>query len=331
MIKKITLTLFLLFLLTSCVKVPGETPTSTPVPAATATLPATEAATAPTEVSPAASPTSDASAANSTPACKDAAVLIADVTYPDNAHVTAAEKFTKTWKIQNTGDCKWTGYTVAFVSGDRMEAPDSVPVAETDPKATVEISIDLIAPSTNGSYTGNFELRNAQGKSLSLGTEPTFWVKITAGEGGDPLGVQQRVTNCSYEEKPEFVQAMIDLVNQTRAGMGRKALTVNDKLTTAAQAHSLDMACNNTKFLLHSGSDGSYTGERLKKVGYTNPYYFELLGVGLAQDAMTEWRRHEDTWPAVIDVYATQIGVGYVYSKQSRFGGYWTVILGASE
>ncbi len=327
MIKKITLTLFLLSLLTSCAKVPAPTATSPVVVPATATLQPTQI---PPTVSPA-SPTPDPAALNSTPACKDGAVLIADVTYPDNAHVIAGEKFTKTWKIENAGGCPWTGYTVAFVSGDRMEAPDSVPVSETKTKDSVEVSIDLVAPTTDGSYTANFELRNAQGKSVPVGTDPTFWVKITAGEGGDPLGVEQRVGNCQYTENPELVQAMIDLVNKTRAEQGRKALTVNDKLTTAAQAHSLDMACNNTKFLLHSGSDGSYTGERLTKVGYTNPYYIELLGVGLPPDAMTEWRRHEDTWPAVIDVYVTQIGVGYVYSKLSRFGGYWTVILGASE
>jgi uncharacterized protein YkwD len=326
MIKKITLALFLLSLLTSCVKV-AEAPTSAPVVPATSTLPATQVGL--TVPSPTTPPTANPS--NETPACKDEAVLVADVTYPDNAHVTAGEKFTKTWKIQNTGDCPWKGYTVAFVSGDRMEAPDSVPVPETATKASVEVSVELTAPSANGSYTANFELRNAQGKSVPVGTEPAFWVKITAGEGGDLLGVEQRIGNCAYTENPEYVQAMIDLVNKTRAEEGRKALTVNDKLTTAAQAHSLDMACNNTKFLLHRGSDGSYTGERLVKAGYTNTYYFELLGTGLAPDAMREWRRHEDTWPAVIDVYVTQIGVGYVYSTASRFGGYWTVILGASE
>src|SRR5512138_105294 len=318
MIKKLTLTLFILLLLVSCVPGQQEMPTSTPLPPATATIPPTSTPEPPT-------PTSGP------PACKDTAVLVADVTYPDNAKVAAGEKFTKTWKIENTGGCPWTGYTVAFVSGDRMEAPDSVPVSETKPKASVEVSVELIAPSTDGSYTANFELRNAQGKSIPVGTEPTFWVKITAGEGGDPLGVEQRIGSCEYTENSDLVQQMIELFNQTRGGMGRKPLTVNEKLMAAAQAHSLDMACNNTKFLLHRGSDGSYTGERLEKVGYTNAYYFELLGVGLPQDSVTEWKRHDNTWPAVIDTYVTQIGVGYVYSKASRFGGYWTVIVGATE
>jgi uncharacterized protein YkwD len=314
-------------LLSSCAGVSEETPTSNLAVEATSTLSPTQSElTAPAEIPSTVLPTSDP-----TTACTDNAVLIEDVTYPDHTQVSAGEQFTKTWKIQNTGDCTWKGYTVAFVSGERMEAPDSVPVPETDANATVDVSIDLIAPSTDGAYTGNFELRNAAGKSLPVGTEPTFWVKIGVGEAGDPLGVKQRIGDCAYTENPEYVQAMIDLINKTRAEMGRKALNVNEELTTAAQAHSLDMACSSTKFLLHSGSDGLYTGERLTKVGYTNPYYFELLGVGLAQDAMNEWRRHEDTWPAVIDTYVTEVGVGYVFSKLSRYGGYWTVVLGAPE
>jgi len=250
------------------------------------------------------------------------------VTYPDNTLLTAGEKFTKTWKLQNTGTCPWIGYTVAFVSGDRLEAPEAVPVPETGAQSMVDVSVELIAPAQDGAYTGNFELRDAEGKSVPVGTEPTFWVKIIVGEAADPLGVKQRIGNCTYTENPEYVETMIDLINKTRTDAGIKELTVNEQLTEAAQAHSLDMACNGAKFLEHKGSDASWTGERLASVGYTNTYYFELLGVGLAQDALHEWSRHEDQWPAVIDPYVLEVGVGYAYSKFSRYGGYWTVIVG---
>jgi uncharacterized protein YkwD len=327
-IRKITIVSFLVLLLSSCAQAAGETPASTPAVLATSTQ---FGSMAPTEVASTALPTSDPSTTNAPTTCSYSAVLVEDVNYPDNTQVAAGEKFTKTWKLRNTGECPWKGYTVAFVSGERMNAPDLVPVPETQVNSTVDISIDLIAPSTDGTYQANFELRNTEGQSIIMGTEPTFWVKIIVGEAADPLGVQQRIGNCSYAENPEYVQGMIDLVNQTRAENGLKALNINDKLTTAAQAHSIDMACTSAKFMLHSGSDGLYTGERLEKVGYTNSYYFELLGTGLAQDAMNEWKRHEDTWPAIIDTYVTDIGVGYIFSQQSRFGGYWTVILGAPE
>lgn len=320
MTKKITLALFLLLLLTSCVEVSRESPTSTPVAFATSAL----ATAAP----PTASPTVEPSPTNTASACEDNAVLVEDVTYPDNTRLTAGEKFTKTWKLQNTGTCTWTGYTVAFFSGDKMEAPNSVPVPETKAKASVEVSVDLVAPLDDGMYVGNFELRDAAGASVPLGTEPTFWVKIVVGESPLSSSIEQTTGDCTYTESPEYVNQLIDLINKARGEAGRKALTINDKLTTAAQAHSLDMACNSTRFLEHSGSDGLWTGERLTKVGYTKTYYFELLAIGLPQDAINEWRRHDNMWPAVIDAYVTEMGVGYVYSRLSTYGGYWTVIVG---
>ena len=325
--RKITLTLFFLLILTACVKVSGETPPGAPVLFVTSTLPPTKPGlTLPTQIPPTASPTSDPLTARPTPSCRDEAVFVEDVTYPDNTRLTAREKFTKTWKLQNTGTCTWTGYTVAFVSGDKMEAPDSAPVPETEANSTVDVSIDLLAPSEDGAYTGNFELRDADGESIPLGTEPTFWVKIIVGEDAAGTSAEQTIGNCTYTENPEFVQTLIDLINQARAEVGRAALTVNAQLTEAARAHSLDMACNN--FMKHSGSDGSWTGDRLSSASYANPYYLEILAIGLPQDAMNQWRIEKADWSAVLNSRVTEIGVGYVFSKFSAYGGYWTIVMG---
>jgi uncharacterized protein YkwD len=327
MTKKITLSLFLFLLLSGCANVTVKTPTEAPILFVTSTLPPTKPRlTLPTETPVAASPTPDALTPRPTPACRDSAVFVEDISYPDNTRLEAGEKFTKTWKLQNTGTCKWSGYTVAFVSGDKMEAPDSVPVPETEAKSTVEVSVDLVAPAENGAYTGNFELRDAEGKSIPLGTEPTFWVRIAVGEGAPGTTAEQTAGNCTYTENPEYVQTLIDLINKARGEVGRKALTVNEQLNAAARAHSLDMACND--FMKHSGSDGSWTGDRVTEAGYTNPYYLELLAIGLPQDAMNQWRIEKKDWDLVINSRVTEIGVGYVFSKFSSYGGYWTVVMG---
>ncbi len=326
--KKIILALFLLALLSACVQVSGEKPTRAPVLFITSTLPPYQPGlTLPTPIPPTASPTSDPLTPSPTPSCRESALFVEDVTYPDNTRLTAGEKFTKTWKLQNTGNCTWTGFTVAFVSGDKMEAPDSVPVPETEANAKVEISVDLVAPSDDGAYAGNFELRDADGESIPLGTEPTFWVKIVVGED-IPSASEQTIGNCTYTENPEYVQTLIDLINKQRADVGRAALRVNADLTEAARRHSLDMACNN--FMKHSGSDGSWTGDRVTDSGYQNPYYLEILAIGLPQDAMNQWRIEKADWSAVLNSRVTNIGVGYVFSKFSAYGGYWTVVMGGT-
>jgi uncharacterized protein YkwD len=325
MSKKINLSLLLILLLTSCVKVSQEeTPTAAPLLFVTSTLPPTKPGlSVPTQVPPTASPTP---ASTSSALCKDSAVFVEDVTYPDNTRVTGGEKFTKTWKLQNTGTCMWSGYTIAFVSGERMGAPDTAPVPETGAKATVDISIELTAPSADGSYTGNYELRNAAGETVPIGIEKTFWVKIIVGQGSAGSPIDSQIGNCSYTENAAYVQQLIELINQARADVGRAALTVNAQLMNAAQGHSLDMACNN--FLRHSGSDGTWIGDRLVRAGYSSTYYLEVIAIGLPQDAMNQWRNDPIHWDAVINSRVTEIGVGYVFSRTSAYGGYWTVNMG---
>jgi len=334
--KKIIWTLILTLILTSCLTVSQENaPTEAAPLFVTSTLPPTKPGlTLPTETPTAATSTPDPLTPSATiPAaarCTDAAILVEDVNYPDNTVVPAGEKFTKTWKLKNAGTCKWTGYTIGFVSGDRMSSPDSAPVPDTGFGNPVDVSIDLVAPTTDGTYLGNFELRNAAGKSMLIGTEAIFWVKIVVGTGGasniQGTPIVSEIGNCKYTINDSYVQTLIGLINDARAKVGRPALTVNAELTSAAQSHSLDMACKN--FLNHSGSDGSWIGDRLVKAGYPNSYYLEILAVGLAQDAMNQWQNDKDHWDAVLNSRVTEIGVGYVYSKFSSFGGYWTVDMG---
>ena len=325
MIRKTLLVITLLLLTGACVTAPQKAATDTPILFVTSTLPPTKPGLIlPTQVPPTASPTLNPADPTPTPSCRDSALFVEDVNYPDHTRLDPGEKFTKTWKLQNTGTCTWTGYTVALVSGDDMGAPDSVPIPETESRATVDVSIDLFAPADDGAYTGNFELRDAEGNSVPLGTEPTFWVKIVVGEEGSIT--EQTVGNCTYTENPEYVQTLVDLINQARADVGRAPLKVNADLTEAARRHSLDMACNN--FLKHSGSDGSWTGDRVTDAGYPNPYYLEILAIGLPQDAMNQWRIEPRDWDLLINSRVTEIGVGYVFSKFSAYGGYWTVVMG---
>jgi uncharacterized protein YkwD len=334
--KKIILTFILIGLaLNACVTLaPDSAPTEAPLLFVTSTLPPTKPGiTLPTATLVPVTATPDPLTPQPTsaaPKCTDAAILVEDVTYPDNTVVPAGEKFTKTWKLQNTGRCKWTGYTIAFVSGDRMSAPDTAPVPETEAGKPVNVSIDLVAPTTDGNYLGNFELRNAEDKSMLIGIESIFWVKIVVGTGGasNIVGtpIVSQVGNCTYTTNDSYVQTLIGLINQARADVGRAPLTVNQQLMNAAQGHSLDMACNN--FLHHSGTDGSWIGDRLVQAGYPNSYYLEIIAIGLAQDAMNQWRNDKEHWDAVLNSRVTEIGVGYVYSKFAAFGSYWTVDMG---
>ena len=107
--------------------------------------------------------------------------MIEDVTVPDNTLMTKGQKFTKTWRFMNNGKCNWSGYTIAFVAGDRMETPDSSPVPGHGGRQDRGCLGELTAPSIDGSYTGFYELKNDKGETLPIGIEQTFWLKILIG------------------------------------------------------------------------------------------------------------------------------------------------------
>jgi hypothetical protein len=118
-----------------------------------------------------------------TPVPCNRAVFISDVNYPDNTTVTKGTSFTKTWRLQNAGSCTWTsGYSLVFVQGDRMGAPDSVPVTSgTVPSgAQVDVSVPLVAPAVPGTYHGDYMIRAPDGTRFGIGPAGTsvFWVQI---------------------------------------------------------------------------------------------------------------------------------------------------------
>ena len=126
------------------------------------------------------SPTSGAVGVTATQNCDDAD-FVTDVTIPDGTVLGPNETFTKTWRLKNAGTCSWTpSYSVVFSNGDSMSGPASQALtANVNPGQTIDISVNLKAPSTPGDYTGYWKLRNAAGVTFA-----TFYVDIKVGGGG---------------------------------------------------------------------------------------------------------------------------------------------------
>lgn len=337
--KLLPILLSFVLVLSSCIKV-SSNPTEEVTPGfVTSTLPPTHSlASLPTFT-----PTSEALTSTPTlavtvpPNCKVVAVLLEDVTIPDGAKVAAGEKFTKTWKFKNTGTCPWSGYTLVFASGERMSAPESAPVPQTLSGKDVNVSVDLVAPTKDGSYTGNFELHDEKGNVVLIGLEKTFWVKITVGAGGiqsTPLpqstpisGATQQGGACQYSGDDAYVSQLLALINTERTNAGVSAVTLNMQLSAAAQGHSIDQACNNFKG--HIGSNGSTIGDRIYAAGYSPSYYVEIIApaADTPQAAIAQWNSNAIHRLAMLDPKASEIGIGYVYSTTSLYGYYVTVDL----
>jgi hypothetical protein len=143
----------------------GAEPTITTAPLPTAALPTI----APTAVPPTQAPTQDT--------CNRAS-WVEDITYPDGSVLLPNKDFVKTWRVKNVGTCTWnTSYAVVYYSGDQMGAPAASPLlGNVAPGATVDLSVNMKSPGTNGEYRGDFMLRSDTG--LIFGTGSLYTASI---------------------------------------------------------------------------------------------------------------------------------------------------------
>jgi len=144
---------------------PPAQPTNTPI-----TLPTFPAATNTSVVPP-------------TAVC-DQGQFIKDVTIPDGTNFAPGETFTKTWRLKNAGTCTWSGYTLVFDSGDSMNGTSPITIGTVSPGQEIDLSVNLTAPSTNGSYRGYWRIRNTSGVLIPIinGSQGTsFFVDIKVG------------------------------------------------------------------------------------------------------------------------------------------------------
>ena len=109
------------------------------------------------------------------------AQFVADVTVPDGTSYAPSTAFKKTWRLKNIGTCTWSDVSLIFSSGEKMGAPASAALPTTvAPGQTVDITLDLTAPSAAGHYFGYFKLKSTSGGEFGIGSSAnsTFWVEI---------------------------------------------------------------------------------------------------------------------------------------------------------
>ncbi|MCJ7626360.1 MAG: NBR1-Ig-like domain-containing protein [Anaerolineaceae bacterium] len=174
--------------ITSVAETVAAIPTNTPEPTATETP--TPTAT-PTET-PTPTPSSTNSlntginnsltgATTQTNTC-DNSTFLSDVNISDGTQFAPGTAFTKTWRLRNSGTCTWNSeYAIIFLDGNNMSggSPHKLSGITVAPGDVVDISINLVAPSQEGTYTGYWRMQNAS--RITFGH--TFYVQIKVGTG----------------------------------------------------------------------------------------------------------------------------------------------------
>jgi hypothetical protein len=156
-----------------------ESPTQVPAHPTLTPVPTFQA-----EASPEPDPTSTPQPVVSNPGCTVSASLVSE-NPPDDVLLKPGEYFWKTWTLLNTGSCIWDNtYSLVFWSGERMGGLSSYPLTEiVRPEETLEISIYLQAPSTEGTSTGYWRLKSPWGADFGVGPlSSSFYAQIGVAE-----------------------------------------------------------------------------------------------------------------------------------------------------
>jgi uncharacterized protein YkwD len=134
----------------------------------------------------------------------------------------------------------------------------------------------------------------------------------------DPAGVAQRV---------------LELVNSARAEARRcgrerfepaPPLTMTATLMAAASVHSLDMAARGE--LTHDGSDGSDSGERMTRAGYSWRIAGENVAAGQrdAEAVVASWLESAGHCATLMDARYTDTGIAFALAPGKNPAVYWT-------
>ncbi|WP_405481759.1 CAP domain-containing protein [Streptomyces sp. NBC_00009] len=123
-----------------------------------------------------------------------------------------------------------------------------------------------------------------------------------------------------------YAARVLALVNNERSKAGCSPLTMNAKLTKAAQDHSQDMASHRN--MSHTGSDGSSPDDRITRAGYSWSSYGENVAYGYStpEKVMAGWMSSPGHKRNILDCSFKEIGIGLAQPNS-----YWTQDFGTAR
>lgn len=124
----------------------------------------------------------------------------------------------------------------------------------------------------------------------------------------------------------QYAEQVVALVNSERGQHGCGAVSVNPKLTLAAQRHSDDMVARH--FFSHTNPDGAGPGQRITATGYRWSTWGENIAYGqkTPADVMNAWMNSPGHRANILNCAFQEIGVGVNLDTGTP---YWTQDFGA--
>ncbi len=149
------------------------------------------------------------------------------------------------------------------------------------------------------------------------------------------LAVRTETPFAALQDPPAVAERVFELINAARAEQRRcgrdrfeaaPPLAISAPLMAAASVHSLDMAARGV--LSHDGSDGSSSGDRVTRAGYTWRASGENVAAGQrdAEGVVAAWITSPGHCATLMDARFTETGIAFALAPGKNPAVYWTQV-----
>ncbi|MEW1911567.1 CAP domain-containing protein [Kitasatospora sp. NPDC085895] len=166
------------------------------------------------------------------------------------------------------------------------------------------------SPSVSASASAPASASASAAKSAKASKAPAAAAKQPAGSA--PTG-----------RAAQFAEEVTALTNAERAKAGCGPVTLDDRVSTAAMAHSDDMVARH--YFEHADPEGRHADSRLRAAGYKPGWWGENIAYGQPDPAavMDDWMHSEGHRANILNCHFTVIGVGVNFGAG---GPWWTQV-----
>ncbi|QDG53463.1 hypothetical protein FIV42_22770 [Persicimonas caeni] len=181
--------------------------------------------------------------------------------------------------------------------------------------------------------TGSYDAGSYDTGSYDAGSSPdTGSTGGGSSSGGGSTALDCRDASTWPTDWVAYEDQILQLTNAERAAGAscgatyyspQPALTADPQLREAARCHSLDMAVQD--YFSHTSANGDSMSDRINATGYPWRSIGENIAAGYRDpiSAMVGWMNSDGHCRNIMSGF-TELGVGYVYLDNNRYGYFWT-------
>jgi hypothetical protein len=168
---------------------------------------------------------------------KPAARFISDVSIHEGTQMMPKTKFTKIWRIKNSGEVPWWPRSkLAFVGGDQLSAEPWAPLpsgAPIQPGQEVDVAVEMVAPEDPGRYVSYWRLTGPMGRR-KFGQRMWVHMQVVA-DPNEPVQIPSDEELSSLSTAMKLQREMGDAEDEADEGEGNYP-TAPSATTPAAPA-----------------------------------------------------------------------------------------------